>query len=129
MVDAQVQPRNKKRDDDSTNEKGVELQVLDEAALLSEEPHLHDGNNQKHENNHGQCGSSARLLLEVMLVEALNGNEAEGIIVHRANPTSSKPEDRLLNLSRKALESASHTHLVVHDPSHKHGWQELAQQV
>lgn len=129
MVNAQVETGENERDDDAEEKDGVELNVFDEAGFLTEEPHLGYDDDDKNNDDDGQRCFGARLLIQVVSVETLNGDEAEGIIVQGADPACAQPQNSLFNLRSQASERATDAHLVVHDPSDKHGWQELAHNV
>ncbi|TFB05387.1 hypothetical protein CCMA1212_002481 [Trichoderma ghanense] len=129
VVDAQLEPRERQGDDDAEDEERVQLNVLDEPPLLSEEKDLRQADEEEDDDDGGQGSSGAGLLVEVVLVEALDGDKVQRVVGEGAHPAGAQPEDRLLDLGRQVVERAADAHLVVHDPGAEHGRHELAEDV
>ncbi|KAG7134821.1 hypothetical protein HYQ46_009027 [Verticillium longisporum] len=65
-MDAQVEAREQQANDDATDEERVQLEVLQQPTFLPKEPDLLDNDDKQDNDDDGERGLGARLLLQVM---------------------------------------------------------------
>lgn len=102
MVDAQLEVWQDHAEDQTGADEGVELEVADESAFLPEEPDLRGRDDGQDDDDDGEGGPRAGLLLQIVRCETLDGDEIEGVVRQSADPAAAEPEDGFFELCCQA---------------------------
>lgn len=98
VMDAEVEGRDNDAEDQEGDEDGVNAEVAWEAALEAEIPHLAESDCKESKDDDDEGKAGARLGAEIGRCQSLDGDEVEGVIIQRANPCATKPENRSLDV-------------------------------
>lgn len=120
-MNTQVLTRQQQENNQANSKQPVQFEVRPQPCFLPEKPDLEDHSKEEDDDDDCQSGAGTGLLVYVVAVEPLDGDEVKGVVCQRPNPRAAEPEDRLFHVGGQAFEGAPDAHLVVHHPGDEHG--------
>lgn len=98
VMDAEIKGRDNNAEDQEGDEDAVNAEVTWEAALEAEIPYLAKGNGEEGEDNDDKGKAGTGLDTEIGRSQPLDRDKVKGVVVERANPCATEPEDRAFEI-------------------------------